>query len=258
MGRKWVKRLLKFLSGILLFLLVTGTVFYFLTQTDPPEPSDRTAESLKTDTLDVDFYHCGQSWLKKSNSGLWEMYVEGKPFDRGVIQGKLAKTLIRKQEKAFVSQIEKMVPSRFYQRFLKYFIYWFNRKLDRHIPDEYKLEIYGISLSASNEFSFIGSNYQRMLNYHSAHDIGHALQDLSLVGCTSFGAWNELSEDSSLIIGRNFDFYMGDEFSENKILCFEKPEHGYPFMMVTWGGHDRNRVGNEPRRNNSHDQCRQI
>ena len=103
-------------------------------------------------------------------------------------------------------------------------------------PRSTKQEIYGISLSASDKFNFIGTPYQRMLNYHSAHDIGHALQDLALVGCTSFGVWGEKSADSTLIIGRNFDFYMGDDFAANKIVCFEKPEKGYAFMMVTWAG----------------------
>jgi len=164
------------------------------------------------------------------------MYVEGKPFDRGVINGKLSGELIYIQEKAFVDRIREMIPSQSYLKFLKYFIYWFNRNLDQYMPEEYKLEIFGISFSASDEFSFIGSNYQRMLNYHSAHDVGHALQELSLVGCSSFGAWGSMTPDSSLVIGRNFDFYAGDDFAENKLICFEKPDSGYPFMMVTWAG----------------------
>lgn len=164
------------------------------------------------------------------------MYIQGKPYERGVINGKLSKELIYLQEKAFVGELSRMIPSNYYRHFLKYFIYWFNRDLDDFVTEEYKLEILGISRSASQEFSFIGTNYQRLLNYHSAHDIGHALQDLKLVGCTSFGAWNDCSEDSSLIIGRNFDFYMGDEFTKNKIVCFIKPDDGYPFMMITWGG----------------------
>jgi len=236
MKKKWLKRLIWTFGGMILFLALGSTAFWLATKVSPPSPGDRSAELLKTDSLGPDFYSCGNNWLKKNNSGLWEMYVEGKAFERGVIQGKLAKNLIYEQEKAFVSQLAKMVPSRFYQKFLKYFIYWFNRKLDQYLTEEYKLEIYGISLSASPEFDYIGNNYQRMLNYHSAHDIGHALQNLSLVGCTSFGAWNGLSEDSSLIIGRNFDFYMGDDFSANKIILFENPAEGHPFMMVTWGG----------------------
>jgi hypothetical protein len=58
---------------------------------------------------------------------------------------------------------------------------------------------------------------------------------MGLVGCTSFGVWGDKSLDGSLLIGRNFDFYAGDQFAENKIVCFEKPDKGYPFMMITWG-----------------------
>ena len=202
----------------------------------PPPIADRSADTLKVSVISGDFTSCGSSWLKKDTSGLWLMYLKGSPYERGVANGKLAKALIYNQEKAFIDQIRTMIPSRFYLRFLKYFIYWFNRDLDSYVPTEFKQEIFGISRSASNDFSYIGNAYQRMLNYHSAHDIGHAMEQLNLVGCTSFGAWGKSSADGSLIIGRNFDFYMGDEFARNKIICFEQPDSGYAFMMVTWGG----------------------
>lgn len=219
--------------GILLLLIVE---FHYATRVQPPVPDDLGSISLKIDNPEKDFFRCGNNWLKKSNSGLWELYLEGKPFERGVVNGKLTKGLIEKQEEAFTGRIREMIPSSSYILFLKYFIYWFNRKLDKYIPEEYKLEIYGISLSASEKYSVIGSNYQRLLNYHSAHDIGHALQNMGLVGCTSFGVWDDKSMDGSLLIGRNFDFYVGDQFAGNKIVCFEKPDKGYPFMMITWGG----------------------
>ncbi len=224
----------------LLFVLVLAAMvaiwFHYRTQIAPPDPGNLASTGLIAENPAADFYRIGPNWLKKSSSGLWEMYIEGKPFERGVINGKLSRQLIADQENAFISQIREMIPSDIYLRFLKYIIYWFNRDLDRYLTEEYKQEIYGISLSASEKFSFIGSNYQRILNYHSAHDIGHALQDYRLVGCTSFGVWGNKSTDSSLIIGRNFDFYVGDEFAQNKIVCFEKPDTGYGFMMVTWGG----------------------
>jgi isopenicillin-N N-acyltransferase like protein len=56
------------------------------------------------------------------------------------------------------------------------------------------------------------------------------------VGCTSFATWGTASADSSLIVGRNFDFYVGDDFARDKIVAFYKPAQGYPFMMVTFGG----------------------
>ncbi len=42
-----------------------------------------------------------------------------------------------------------MIPSKFYLHFLKYVVGWFNRDLDKHVTEEDKEEIYGISLSAS-------------------------------------------------------------------------------------------------------------
>ena len=40
----------------------------------------------------------------------------------------------------------------------------------------------------------------------------------------------------NLLIGRNFDFYAGDAFAEEKIVAFINPSEGYKFMSVTWGG----------------------
>ncbi|HSH52848.1 MAG TPA: C45 family peptidase, partial [Bacteroidales bacterium] len=147
---------------------------------------------------------------------------------------KLTKDLIYKQEDAFVNQIKEMIPSESYLKFLKSFIAFFNRNIDKHVIPEYQQEIYGISHSASEQFAFIGTNYQRILNYHAAHDIGHALQNMNLVACTAFAGWDKHSSDSSLIMGRNFDFYVGDEFAEDKIVMFCNPEHGHKFMIVTW------------------------
>ena len=62
------------------------------------------------------------------------------------------------------------------------------------------------------------------------------MQDYMLVGCTSFAAWGRESADSSLIIARNFDFYMGEEFARNKLVLFEKPDSGHAFVSVTWPG----------------------
>ena len=62
------------------------------------------------------------------------------------------------------------------------------------------------------------------------------MQDYMLVGCSSFACWGENSADSSLIIGRNFDFYMGDAFARNKLVSFYQPENGYRFASVGWAG----------------------
>lgn len=164
------------------------------------------------------------------------MYTSGAPFERGVINGKLSRELVVAQEEAFTHQIKKMIPSDGYLKFLKYIVGFMNRDLPAHVTDEYKQEIYGISLSASDSFQWIGSNYSRQLNYHAAHDIGHALQNLMLVGCTSFSAWDNKTENGAMIVGRNFDFWVGDEFAKHKIVSFVSPSTGHKFAFITWGG----------------------
>ncbi len=234
---KMKKKLLYLSSGVLIFILTFAVYFVFRVSIDEPQPKSLTTMDLPREKLGEDFYKCGDNWIKKNQFGLWEMYIEGDAFERGVMHGKLAQELVEKQEVHFIGQIKKIVPNESYLKFLKYFIAWFNRDLDKNIKDEYKMEIYGVSRYASPEYQFIGSNYQRILNYHAAHDIGHALQDKNMVvGCTSFSVWDEASQDSSLIVGRNFDFFVGDDFAEDKIIAFVDPTEGHQMMMVTWGG----------------------
>lgn len=238
--RSFAKRLLRvifFIFASFAALLLILFIYLLCVAIDyPPKPKDTSSELLQRVEVSPGFYTIKNNWLRKSKSGLYEMYIEGEPYERGVIAGKLTKELVVKQEDYFVAQIAKLVPSKFYQYFLKYFVAWFNRNLDKNVTEEDKEEIYGISKSASDEYKYIGSNYQRLLNYHGAHDIGHALQGMALVGCTSFGTWGTASADSTMIIGRNFDFYVSDDFAVDKIVAFYSPSQGNKFMTVTWGG----------------------
>ena len=114
-----------------------------------------------------------------------------------------------------------MIPSKFYLHFLKYFVGWFNRDLAKYVTPEYKAEIYGVSASASDRYNYIGSRYQRILNYHAAHDIGHALQNLAVAGCTPFGTWGGKAHDMNMMTGRDFDIYVGAYVFEYNIVVLE-------------------------------------
>ena len=231
-NRFW-RRLRNFFLGLMVILTLFSIYYHYTTRLTPPEITDQSALLDVRQNPAPDFYTVGNNWLKKNDYGLWEMYLEGNPFQLGVANGKLTKELIAQQEEAFVDQINTLIPSPSYLKFLKYFTGWFNRDIDNYIPEEYKEEIYGVSFSAADGYEYIGGKYDRMLNYHAAHDIGHALQSLMLVGCTSFGAHFH-SSDSSLIIGRNFDFYINPAFAENKIVVFVHPDKGIDFAYVSW------------------------
>jgi hypothetical protein len=227
----------RYIVTAVLLVSVPACIVWFklVTKVTPPHVENRTALNLNP-LQNGNLISIGRNKLRKNTYGLWEMYVEGDPFTRGAISGRLSRELIYHQEKAFVDQIRILVPSDSYLKFLKYLLAFLNRDLDKNIPEEYLKEMYGVSFAHPDEFDFVGDKYSRVLNYHAAHDIGHALRQYMLVGCTSFSAWGKFSEDSLLITGRNFDFFAGDRFADNKVIAFCNPDSGYAFMSVTWPG----------------------
>jgi predicted choloylglycine hydrolase len=181
-------------------------------------------------------FSSGNNFLLKNKQNFWELYAEGDPLERGLAIGGLTDSLLKKQEYVFFDKVNDLIPSNFKKRVLRNFLKWYNRKLYLNVSNEYQTEIYGVSRYAPKDLSYIAPNFLRDLYLHGAHDIGHAVQDLAMVGCTSFAVWGDKSEDESLILGRNFDFYAGDAFAKDKIVAFINPKEGYPFMMVTWPG----------------------
>jgi predicted choloylglycine hydrolase len=181
-------------------------------------------------------FYTGNNFLLKNKQHLWELYAEGDPLERGLTIGSLTDSLLKKQEHIFFDKVKELVPSDFKRSLLRNFLKWFNRKLYLNVDNEFQTEIYGVSQYAPKDLNYVAPSFLRDLYLHGAHDIGHAVQDLAMVGCTSFAVWGNKSDDGSLILGRNFDFYAGDDFAKEKIVAFINPKEGYPFMMVTWPG----------------------
>ncbi|SHE85392.1 C45 family autoproteolytic acyltransferase/hydolase [Chryseobacterium takakiae] len=177
-----------------------------------------------------------QNYLTKNKQQLWELYIKGNPLQLGYNNGALTQNLMQKQEKIFFSKVENFVPSKFKQNLLRGFLKWYNRKMYLNVREDFQAELYGLSQYSSDEYNFIAPKYLRNLYLHGAHDIGHAMQDLMMVGCTSLAVWNENTEDGDLLIGRNFDFYVGDDFAKNKVVELVEPENGIPYLSVSWPG----------------------
>ncbi len=225
------------LGAAVVSILFVLTVFYFKVRIVEPDVHGKTdMADVAVEQIATEHYRFGDNQLLKNDKGMWEMYLEGAPYERGVAFGALAGGLMKEKEIAFVGEIKNRVPSESYLNFLKVLIGWVNRDLDEYVPEEQLLEIYGASQSMDDSFDYVGPKFHRALSYHAAHDIGHALQNMNLVGCTSFASWGNKSEDRKLLIGRNFDFYFGEPFARDKIVAFYRPDSGYQFMSVTWAG----------------------
>lgn len=222
---------------ILAVIVLLILLFVIMVIKRPPQISKSgIPKNSSVEKVNDNLYTHGSHFLHKNKFGLWELSVGGTPYEIGLINGMLTKELIYLQEKYFVGEIKKIITNRIYINFLKLLVAFMNRKLNKFIGEEYNQEIFGISRSASKEFALIGPGYQRLLNYHAAHDIGHTLEYMKFVGCTSFALWGSRTADGKVIHARNFDFHVGDEFSKDKIVTFYRPEKGFPFMMITWGG----------------------
>ena len=224
------------LFGALSLLVILPLVFIKLTVYPAPQVPDLQLQNLKRQAINSTTFRYKNNWLRKNKSGNWESYIEGTPYERGIAMAILHKELIQSQETAFVREIEQLLPSRVLRTVMQLGIGWFNRNLDKDIPEEYLQEIYAVSQSFSDEYSYVGPKFNRILNYHAAHDIGHMAQNMNLVACTAVAQWDFDLQKPEMVLGRNFDFYFGDEFAKDKIVLFVNPSDGYDFVSVTWGG----------------------
>lgn len=198
---------------------------------------DYAVENKAKVRLNDSLFFKGKSSFRKNDFGQWELIAFGNnPRDLGNNIGHLTQDQLIRQEKIFLSKIDQLVPSKLKQYVLRKFLAFYNRDLHTYIREEYKAEMYGISRYASEDSEKFASKYAMSLYLHSAHDLGHALQDLALVGCSSFASWGKNTQDGGLIIGRNFDFYLNDDFAKEKIIAFVQPEKGYKYMSVSWAG----------------------
>jgi hypothetical protein len=228
---------LRNIALVLIALMAAGAAWFAIeVHVSPPLVEGETDQVPARSPGPDGRWHAGPNWLGRDSLGLYEAYIEGGDLERGLAYGALASELIERQEEIFVGRLREMVPGAVRLDYLKYFTAWYNRDLDEHVPHEYLREIYGVSRSFADAYDFVGPKYMRALNYHAAHDIGHALTDLAMVGCTSFAAKGERSADGQLIIGRNFDFWMGDDFAHEKLILFIRPDEGIPHALVSWGG----------------------
>ena len=203
---------------------------------DRPDLSTYHSQKYTRDKVNDSLFYIADNFLKKNKTQNWELYVSGDPLEIGQKTGVLTKELYAFQEQSFMNLIDDFIPSKRRKKFLFKILKYYNRDLHQYITNEHKAEILGLSESATNRYDSLMDKYNRNLFLHGAHDIGHAMHDLMLVGCSSLAVWDEKSEDGGLLIGRNFDFYANDDFAKNKIISFVKPKVGYPYMSITWAG----------------------
>jgi tetratricopeptide (TPR) repeat protein len=185
----------------------------------------------------------GKTWLGRSwaaqREGLKVVYLEGSPFEIGYAHGVLMQAEMHTLEDEFVQMIKTYVPEQWKIDTLKNYIIFRNRHLSSYVPDEYRLEMYATTLGCPDKRPEEGSFYNRLLNYHAAHDVSYLLIDNPLItraGCTAFAAWGSVSTGGHLVTGRNFDWEAAEVFSRDRVVIMCQPQSGIPFISLAWAG----------------------
>jgi hypothetical protein len=131
------------------------------------------------------------------------------------------------------------VPNQWAVSALKWYVIYRNRHLTDYIPADYRMEIFGSTVGCPDTHPEIGPYYNRLLNYHAAHDVSYMMIDNPLVsraGCTSFGAWGSATGNGHLLTGRNFDWEAAEVFSRDRVVVMYEPDQGIPFVSLAWAG----------------------
>ncbi len=237
--KKWFKRIL--LGGILLVLagwLVGAILLRSWEAKPPPLPTDTSIMQLKPEARDGKVW-LGKSWVGRRD-GLLVVYLKGSPFEMGYAEGVLLHDQMHTLENEFLQMIRGYLPQHWLMEMLKYYVIYRNRHLSDYVPLDYRMEIYGTTLGCPDIHPEEGPYYNRLLNYHAAHDVSYMMIDNPFIsaraGCTAFGAWGGATANGHLITGRNFDWEAAEVFSRDRVVMMCEPDNGIPFISLSWAG----------------------
>ena len=236
--KKWLKRIFIGTSVLVLIGWIAGSwLLQYWTAKPPTLPGDVAILSLKQETRDGGVW-LGKSWTGR-REGLAVVHLHGTPFEMGYAHGALLQGKMHTLEDEFLVMIRGYVPRHWVMEILKNYVIYRNRHLSEYVPANYRTEIFGTTLGCIDNHPEEGSFYNRLLNYHAAHDVSYMMIDnplISRAGCTGFGAWGGATEGGHLLTGRNFDWEAAEVFSRDRVVIMSEPDGGIPFISVSWAG----------------------
>lgn len=236
--KTWLVRLL--LGAVLLALGIWVAAFLVVRHSvaqPPPLPADVSILRLKPEARDGRTF-LGRSWTGE-REGLPVVFLKGSPLEIGCADGVLMQDKMHTLENEFLKMIQGYVPQHWVMEMLKNYVIYRNRHLSEFVPADYRMEIFGTTLGCQDIHPEEGPFYNRLLNYHAAHDVSYMLIDnpfIARAGCTAFGAWSGATAGGHLITGRNFDWEAAEVFSRDRVVEMCEPDGGIPFISLSWAG----------------------
>src|SRR5258706_62874 len=144
----------------------------------------------------------------------------------GYADGVLMKTQIHTLENEFLEMIRGYVPQHWLMEVLKNYVIFRNRNLSDFIPLDYRMEIYATTLGCSDNHPEEGPFYNRLLNYHAAHDVSYMMIDNPFISARDI-LQNAHNLDDSLKILRDTKVFVSTIWlvgsrTDGKFIVVEK------------------------------------
>ena len=218
-----MKRLVKVLVLPLLFLFTFVVHTYHVGVFPKPDISQ-----LKLDTIDK------STWIPRQQAGIHQLVVSGSSYEIGYRGGQHTSQLMKLEELELLKTLRQFLPHEYMLRGLILLaINWFDG-VEPFFEPWMVQEMYGTSLSASDEFDYLADPFSRQIAYHGIHEIGQMMVDQGSddMGCTVVA----VPFKNSWILGRNFDFEGGRIFDREKIVKWVFPENKNAYVSVIWAG----------------------
>jgi hypothetical protein len=173
-------------------------------------------------------------WIPKEEFGINQLVLQGSPFQIGRAAGEKTKDILYRQESVLINQFNGFFPNAFIRQSLEIFGIRYFWGIDRYLESWMIEEMYGVSLSTTHDYDYIGTPLTRQVIYHGLHEVGQMAVDQGSesMGCTVV----ILPFRNSWLVGRNFDFEGGRIFDSEKIMKWVFPEKGFAYLSVIWAG----------------------
>ena len=162
------------------WLLGTGLMRSW-TAKPPPLPTDASILQRQPQARDGRTW-LGESWMTR-REGLLVVRLKGSPFEMGYASSALMPEQMHTLEREFLAMIQGYVPQKWKLQLLKSYVIYRNRRLSQYVSDDFRSQIHGVVLGCPDIHPELGDYYNRMLNYHAAHDISYMMIEIGRASC---------------------------------------------------------------------------
>ncbi len=172
----------------------------------------------------------------RRTEGLWVLSTTGGPVEAGYAAGAATPVLRARLEDEMLASFRRLVPVAPFRWLITRGAAVASAGMNGHLREEDRLEIAATAAAEPDRMWLGGPHYTRKVDYHAIHDLGQALADTPLLGCTGFLAGPPTTRDGHWLLARNFDFEGAVAFDRDKVVRVHRPEHGIPYLSVAFAG----------------------